>query len=211
MTATHHSIIELDMATPVPWDLAHDTVYKRLPPPGTLSRSSSSTSLYYDADLYTPSFGMITDDNSSTEYATPRATTPVSSEIDLTKMQQHAITTDSYRHPKETTQRRKPMSTTTSSSTTPAQNVHFILQLLIKMERQCKHVIYKVANKVLQHRGTLYWIIACIIMRNRIMQVIHGILMLIGQLFAKRLGFSNPHSSGIRVLLRILTGQRFAI
>lgn len=211
MTATHHSIIELDMATPIPWDLEHDTVYKRLPPPGTLSRSSSSTSLYYDADLYTPSFGMITDDHSSTEYATPRATTPVSSETDLIKMQQHAITTDSYRHPKETTQRRKSMSTTPSSSTTPAQNVHFILQLLIKMERQCKHVIYKIANKVLQHRGTLYWIIACIIMRNRIMQVIHGILMLIGQLFAKRLGFSNPHSSGIRVLLRILTGQRFAI
>lgn len=200
------------MADPVPWDLAHDTVYKRLPPLGTLSRSSSSTSLYYDADLYTPSFGAaIADDDSSSEYATPRETTPVPSEIDLTKTQQHATTTDSYRHQKETThlERRKPTSTTPSSS--PARNMHFVLQLLIKMEKQIKHIIYRLANKIFQHRGTLYWIIACIIMRNRIMQVIHGILILVGQLFAKRLGFANPHSSGIRVLLHALTGQRWLL
>lgn len=198
------------MTDPVPWDLAHDTVYKRLPPLGSLSRSSSSTSLYYDADLYTPSFGTIADDDSSSDYATPRETTPAPSEIDLTKMQQNAITTDPHRRQKETThiERRKPTSTTPSSQ---ARNMHFILQLLIKMEKQIKHIIYRVANKIFQHRGTLYWIIACIIMRNRIMQVIHGILILVGQLFAKRLGFANPHSSGIRVLLNIFTGQRWAL
>ncbi|KAI7885766.1 hypothetical protein K492DRAFT_6310 [Lichtheimia hyalospora FSU 10163] len=197
------------MATPVPWELTHDTVYKRLPPLGTLSRSSSSTSLYYDADLYTPSFGTYVDDDSNSEYATPRETTPVSSEIDLTKLQQQAITTDSYRHKKDTIklERRKATSTTPSSTTTPARNIHFILQLLTKMERQFKHLIYRIANKIFQHRGTLYWIIACIIMRNRIMQVIQGILVLVGQLFAKRLGFPNPHSSGIRVLLSIFTGR----
>lgn len=81
----------------------------------------------------------------------------------------------------------------------------WILRLYMKCENTIRYITLRVLKKMVKYRGTLYWIVACILLRNGVQELIQHVFMLMMQVLLNSNSASN--AVGLRSLLSITSGQ----
>lgn len=84
-------------------------------------------------------------------------------------------------------------------------NKTWMYKLLIKCENAVRYITVRILKKMVKYRGTLYWIVACILLRNGVQELIQHVFMLMMQVLLNSNSASN--AVGLRSLLRISAGQ----
>lgn len=84
-------------------------------------------------------------------------------------------------------------------------NKTWIYKLYIRCENAVRYVTVRILKKMVKYRGTLYWIVACILLRNGVQELIQHVFMLMMQVLLNSNSASN--AVGLRSLLRISAGQ----
>lgn len=84
-------------------------------------------------------------------------------------------------------------------------NKTWIYKLFIKCENTIRYITLRILKKMVKYRGTLYWVIACVLLRNGVQELIQHVFMLMMQVLLNSNSASN--AVGLRSLLRISAGQ----
>ncbi|KAI9317548.1 hypothetical protein BX666DRAFT_1938284 [Dichotomocladium elegans] len=204
-------IAALEGPDPVTWDWNRDPTFRRQEQPPPLSRSSSSSSIYFDAELYTPE--MDSEPSLEEPITESDVATSGTSKPETISLQTNALATDENTPSSITTIKtvttiteQTALTSRPSTSTAPHHPSNLALQILAQLELLMRRFMTRGFRKVMAYRNTLCWVLACIILRNRLFQVLQAVLVLLGELFAKRLKLPDPSSAGIRILLS-LTGN----
>jgi hypothetical protein len=79
------------------------------------------------------------------------------------------------------------------------------LRLFLKMENTVRYFTLRILKKMMKYRGTLYWIVACILLRNGVQELIEHVFMLMMQVLLN--SNSARNTVGLRSILSLTTGQ----
>lgn len=184
---------------PFEWDSMHDSCYSKYRGTVQLSRRNSNSSIYYDTvDFTRPS-------SSFSLYATPIASlTPVASHANLTSVAKAysnlSLQTKLSGVPLRTTIKtllfvspstdliggvpswvlsEKLNAIHQKDETRPRR---WFIKLLSKFEHTARYITMRMLRKLVKYRGTLYWIVACFLLRNGVQELVQHVLMLMMQL-----------------------------
>jgi hypothetical protein len=88
-------------------------------------------------------------------------------------------------------------------------NTPWILKLFLKCQHTIRYMTLRVMKKMVKYRSTLYWILACILLRNGVQELIQHVFMLMMQVLLNSNSASN--AVGLRSLLFITSGGQMTL
>lgn len=90
------------------------------------------------------------------------------------------------------------------NNSNPRRSPSWFLNLFFKFETTARHITLGLIKKMVRYRGTLYWVVACILLRNGVQELLqHVFLIMMEIMFRPAAG----NAVGMRSLLSLTTGQ----
>ncbi|KAI9496831.1 hypothetical protein BDB00DRAFT_785271 [Zychaea mexicana] len=88
--------------------------------------------------------------------------------------------------------------------------VEVVLSVLVRAERLVRMMVIRMLKKAVRYRNTVYWIAACVLLRDGVQEFMQQFLSLMGELLVDRLslGISDASTAGIRSIFSLTTGHR---
>ncbi|KAG2196236.1 hypothetical protein INT47_007663, partial [Mucor saturninus] len=80
----------------------------------------------------------------------------------------------------------------------------WFIKLLSRCEHTARYMTMRILRKVVKYRGTLYWVVACFLLRNGVQELIEHVFMLMMQLMLTN---SARNTVGLGSLLSLTSGQ----
>ncbi|KAI8647417.1 CRAL-TRIO domain-containing protein [Parasitella parasitica] len=80
----------------------------------------------------------------------------------------------------------------------------WVLKLMSKFETTARYVTLKLIKKLIRYRGTVYWMVACILLRNGVQELLQHVFLIMMEIVLKP---TAGNAVGMRGLLRLTTGQ----
>lgn len=84
---------------------------------------------------------------------------------------------------------------------------NWIMQLLIQFDKAVRNITLRTLKKMVQYRGTLYWIVACILLRNGVQELLQNVFLLMMEVLLIGKPSVARNAVGMRNLLSLTTGQ----
>lgn len=91
-----------------------------------------------------------------------------------------------------------------SNNSNPRRSPNWFLNLFFKFENTARHITLRLIKKMIRYRGTLYWVIACILLRNGVQELLQQVLLIMMEIMLKP---TAQNAVGMRSLLSLTTGQ----
>jgi hypothetical protein len=92
---------------------------------------------------------------------------------------------------------------------TKDNNKSWLLKLLLKCENTVRYITLRILKKLVKYRGTLYWLVACFLLRNGVQELVQHIFMLMMQLVLN--SNSARNTVGLRSLLSLTTSGQMTL
>ncbi|KAG2225279.1 hypothetical protein INT45_001503 [Circinella minor] len=88
--------------------------------------------------------------------------------------------------------------------------VGLVFGMMFSAQRLMRVMIIRMLKKAVRYRNTVYWIAACILLRDGLQEFMQQILSLMGEVLADRLslGIQDASAAGIRSIFSLTTGHR---
>ena len=88
--------------------------------------------------------------------------------------------------------------------------VGLVFGIMVSAERLMRVMIIRMLKKAVRYRNTVYWIAACVLLRDGLQEFMQQILSLMGEVLADRLslGIQDASAAGIRSIFSLTTGHR---
>ncbi|GAN01128.1 hypothetical protein MAM1_0005c00559 [Mucor ambiguus] len=231
------------------WSLSTDAYYTKyrhgLLPTPSISRRSSSSSIYYDTHN-SPLLNMTSTGEKLTRppssfslYNTPLASlSPVASHANLASVAKaysnlslqsklgngmpprfrstiiqlgDMMTTSSSSEPAEDEgisswllSEKLQAIQNNGNSSNPRRSPSWFLNLFFKFETTARHITLRLIKKMIRYRGTLYWVVACILLRNGVQELLQHVFLIMMEIMFKP---AAGNAVGMRSLLSLTTGQ----
>ncbi|KAI9243928.1 hypothetical protein BDA99DRAFT_544246 [Phascolomyces articulosus] len=88
--------------------------------------------------------------------------------------------------------------------------VGIVFGALVSAERLVRLMVIRILKKAVRYRNTVYWIAACVLLRDGVQEFMQQVLSLMGELLVDRLslGIQDASTAGIRSIFSLTTGHR---
>ncbi|KAI8148191.1 hypothetical protein BJV82DRAFT_506700 [Fennellomyces sp. T-0311] len=85
-----------------------------------------------------------------------------------------------------------------------------VLRMLVRAEHLVRLMVVRCLKKAVRYRNTMYWIAACVLLRDGVQEFLQHLLSLVGELLVERLslGVQDASAAGMRSLFSLTTGHR---
>ncbi|CEP16569.1 hypothetical protein [Parasitella parasitica] len=90
------------------------------------------------------------------------------------------------------------------SNSNPRRSPNWALRLLSQFETTTRYVALKLIKKLIRYRGTVYWMVACILLRNGVQELLQHVFLIMMEIVLKP---TAGNAVGMRSLLSLTTGQ----
>ncbi|KAL0140572.1 hypothetical protein V8B55DRAFT_1508505 [Mucor lusitanicus] len=90
------------------------------------------------------------------------------------------------------------------NSSNPRRSPNWFLNLFFKFETTARHITLRLIKKMIRYRGTLYWVVACVLLRNGVQELLQHVFLLMMEIMFRP---AAGNAVGMRSLLSLTTGQ----
>jgi hypothetical protein len=89
----------------------------------------------------------------------------------------------------------------------PDTGRNFIKRLMMQFNSAARHITLRILKKMVHYRGTLYWIVACVLLRNGVQELLQHLFLLMMEVMLIGKPSAARNAVGMRSLLSLTTGQ----
>jgi hypothetical protein len=84
---------------------------------------------------------------------------------------------------------------------------NWLMRLLMQFNKTVRHITFRTLKKMVRYRGTLYWIVACVLLRNGVQELLQHVFLLMMEVLLIGKPSAARNAVGMRSLLSLTTGQ----